>query len=120
MEAVGFPGVAPAYPPHLGQHQGSAQAVGINDNSETAASHQTFVDALHTSVNSFSLVRPVLCSSVQGSTTLFCLGWRSDWFFGGWGFFLWDWVSLCRPGCPGTCCIDHAGLDLRDLHLSAS
>ncbi|KRY99592.1 hypothetical protein T11_2101 [Trichinella zimbabwensis] len=23
-------------------------------------------------------------------------------------------VSLCSPGCPGTCCLDHVGFKLRD------
>ena len=29
-------------------------------------------------------------------------------------------VSLCSPGCPGTCSADQAGLELRDLPASAS
>ena len=28
-------------------------------------------------------------------------------------------VSLCSPGCPGTCSIDEAGLKFRDLTASA-
>jgi hypothetical protein len=31
-----------------------------------------------------------------------------------------DRVSLCSPGCPGTCSVDKAGLELRDLPASAS
>jgi hypothetical protein len=27
---------------------------------------------------------------------------------------LWDRVSLCSPGCPGTHSVDQAGLKLRD------
>jgi hypothetical protein len=34
--------------------------------------------------------------------------------------FLWDRVSLCSPGCPGTHCVDQAGLELRNLPASAS
>ena len=30
------------------------------------------------------------------------------------------WFSLCSPGCSGTCSIDQAGLELRDLPASAS
>ena len=30
-----------------------------------------------------------------------------------------DQVYLCSPGCPGTCCVDQAGLKLRDLPASA-
>ena len=29
-------------------------------------------------------------------------------------------VSLCIPGCPGTHCLDQAGLELRDPPASAS
>jgi hypothetical protein len=40
------------------------------------------------------------------------------------GFLLvvtfWDRVSLCVPGCPGTHCVDQAGLKLRDPPASAS
>ena len=28
-------------------------------------------------------------------------------------------VSLCSPGCSGTCSVDHAGLEPRDLPASA-
>jgi hypothetical protein len=31
--------------------------------------------------------------------------------------FLWDRVSLCSPGCPGTHFVAHAGLELRYLPL---
>ena len=31
-----------------------------------------------------------------------------------------DRVSLCSPGCPGTHCVDQAGLELRNLPASAS
>jgi hypothetical protein len=34
--------------------------------------------------------------------------------------FFQDRVSLCSPGCPGTYCIDQAGLKLRNLPASAS
>ena len=38
-----------------------------------------------------------------------------------WTFFSpCDRVSICSPGCPGTCSVDQAGLDLRDLPASAS
>jgi hypothetical protein len=36
------------------------------------------------------------------------------------GWFFWDRVSLCSPGCPGTHSIDQAGLKLRNLPASAS
>ena len=44
------------------------------------------------------------------------------WFvclFFGFGFF-GDRVSLYSPGCPGTHCVDQAGLELRNLPASAS
>ena len=28
-------------------------------------------------------------------------------------------VSLCSPDCPGTHCVEQAGLELRDLPVSA-
>jgi hypothetical protein len=31
-----------------------------------------------------------------------------------------DRVSLCGPGCPGTHCVDQAGLELRNPPASAS
>ena len=31
-----------------------------------------------------------------------------------------DRVSLSSPGCPGPHVVDQAGLELRDLHVSAS
>jgi hypothetical protein len=31
-----------------------------------------------------------------------------------------DRVSLCSPGCPGTHCVDQAGLELRNPPASAS
>jgi hypothetical protein len=34
--------------------------------------------------------------------------------------FVWDRVSLCSPGCPGTHSVDQAGLELRNLPASAS
>jgi hypothetical protein len=34
--------------------------------------------------------------------------------------FVFDRVSLCRPGCPGTHFVDQAGLKLRNLPASAS
>ena len=34
--------------------------------------------------------------------------------------FVWDWVSLCSPGCPGTHSVDQADLELRNLPTSAS
>ena len=34
--------------------------------------------------------------------------------------FCWDKVSLYSPGCPGTCCVDQAGLKLRNQPASAS
>ena len=33
---------------------------------------------------------------------------------------LWDRVSLCSPGCPGTHSVDQAGLELRNPPASAS
>lgn len=27
-------------------------------------------------------------------------------------------VTLCGPGCPGTCCVDQAGLEPEGIHLS--
>jgi hypothetical protein len=42
-------------------------------------------------------------------------------FFGfGFGFTFQDRVSLCSPGCPGTCSVDQAGQGLRDPLASAS
>jgi hypothetical protein len=35
-------------------------------------------------------------------------------------FFVFDTVSLCNPGCPGTFSVDQAGLELRNLPASAS
>jgi hypothetical protein len=35
-------------------------------------------------------------------------------------FVIWDKVSLCSSGCPGTHYVDPAGLELRDLPASAS
>ena len=34
--------------------------------------------------------------------------------------FFQDRISLCSPGCPRVLSVDQAGLDLRDLHASAS
>jgi hypothetical protein len=34
--------------------------------------------------------------------------------------WVWDRVSLCSPGCPGTHSVDQAGLKLRNLPASAS
>jgi len=36
-------------------------------------------------------------------------GWQSVFLF---GWFFWDRVSLCSPGCPGTHSADQAGLEL--------
>ena len=33
-------------------------------------------------------------------------------------FVFWDRVSLCSPGSPGTCYVDQAGFELRDLPVS--
>jgi hypothetical protein len=44
----------------------------------------------------------------------------SIFFWGGVGFFFWDRVSLCSPGCPGTHSVNQAGLKLRNLPASAS
>jgi hypothetical protein len=35
-------------------------------------------------------------------------------------FFFWDRVSLYSPGCPRTHSVDQAGLQLRNLPISAS
>jgi hypothetical protein len=35
-------------------------------------------------------------------------------------FVFQDRVSLYSPGCPGTCFVDQAGLELRNLPASAS
>ena len=35
-------------------------------------------------------------------------------------FFFHDRVSLCSPGCPGTHSVEQAGLELRNLPVSAS
>ena len=35
-------------------------------------------------------------------------------------YFLWDRVSLCLPGCPGTYFVDQAVLELRNPPASAS
>lgn len=29
-------------------------------------------------------------------------------------------VSLCNPGCPGTCFVDHAGFEVTDLPASVT
>jgi hypothetical protein len=34
--------------------------------------------------------------------------------------FVWDRVSLCSPGCPGTSSVDQSGLELRNLTAFAS
>ena len=35
-------------------------------------------------------------------------------------FFFFETGFLCSPGCPGTHSIDQAGLELRNLPVSAS
>ena len=46
----------------------------------------------------------------------FCLfGWLVDF-----GFLFQDRVSLCSPGCPGTCFVDQADLEFRDQPASVS
>jgi hypothetical protein len=37
--------------------------------------------------------------------------------FVGRGILFLDRVLLCIPGCPGTHCVDQAGLELREIHL---
>jgi hypothetical protein len=37
-----------------------------------------------------------------------------------WGLKKIYQVSLCSPGCPGTCSVDQAGLELRDVPVFAS
>jgi hypothetical protein len=37
-----------------------------------------------------------------------------------WFLVFQDRVSLCSPGCPGTHSVDQAGLELRNLPVSAS
>ena len=32
-------------------------------------------------------------------------------------FFSRDKVSVCSPGCPGTCSVDQAGLELTEILL---
>jgi hypothetical protein len=32
-------------------------------------------------------------------------------------FFSPEMVSLCSPGCPGTCSVDQAGFRLTEIHL---
>jgi hypothetical protein len=49
---------------------------------------------------------------------LFQLSNLGFWF--GFGLISSDRVSLCSPGCPGTHCVDQAGLELRNLPASAS
>lgn len=46
-----------------------------------------------------------------------CVGWGGG---GGGGLVLFETVSLCVPGCPGTHCVDHAVLELRNSPVSAS
>jgi hypothetical protein len=36
------------------------------------------------------------------------------------GLVFWNRISLCGPGCPRTCFVDEAGLELRDLPAFAS
>lgn len=31
-------------------------------------------------------------------------------------FVFWDRASLCSPGCPGTHCVNQAGLELPEIH----
>jgi hypothetical protein len=49
----------------------------------------------------------------------FAIDYTSHLSLGG-GWFFWDRVSLCSPGCPGTHSIDQAGLELKNLPASAS
>jgi hypothetical protein len=42
------------------------------------------------------------------------------WFGCLFGWFFWDRVSLCSPGCPGTHSVDQTGLELRNPPASAS
>ena len=32
-------------------------------------------------------------------------------------FWFLERVSLCTSGCPGTCSVDHAALELTEIHL---
>ena len=49
---------------------------------------------------------------------VFCLG--DYYYFVVFLLLFQDRVSLCSPGCPGTCSVDQAGLELRYQTASAS
>jgi hypothetical protein len=55
-----------------------------------------------------------MCRTVIATTT------RNDTFLFLLLFVFRDAVSLCSPGCPGTLFVDQAGLELRNLPVSAS
>jgi hypothetical protein len=61
----------------------------------------------HTQLSSITRFSSFLCFFFVFVFVLFC-------------FVLWDRVSLCRPGCPGTHSVDQAGLELRNPPASAS
>ena len=46
--------------------------------------------------------------------------WLVGWFGLVFGFFFWDRVSLCSPGCLETHSVDQAGLEFRNPPASAS
>jgi hypothetical protein len=48
---------------------------------------------------------------------VFCLG--DYYYFVVFLLLFQDRVSLCSPGCPGTCSVDQAGLKLRESSASA-
>jgi hypothetical protein len=48
----------------------------------------------------------------------FGLVWFWFWFF--WVFWFFKNRAGCSPDCPGSCAVDQAGLELRDLPASAS
>jgi hypothetical protein len=56
-----------------------------------------------------------LVSSAKEVSTFFVAGNGEGELF----CFIWDRLSLCTFGCPGTCSVDQAGLELRDLAASA-
>ena len=59
------------------------------------------------------------CSTTPALYTDFFVFWVLL-LFGVLFCFVWDRVSLCSPGCPGTHSVDQAGLELRYLPASAS
>jgi hypothetical protein len=63
---------------------------------------------------------PDVCSSPLSDGSCFCFVFVVVVLFFVFLVFFRDRVSLCSPGCPGTHFVDQAGLELRNLPVSAS